>query len=87
MGLVSKPRPYTPPQAIAGCVAYVAQDTGFFSCLTVRETLLFTARLHDAAGADAEVDATLHRLGLDECVGRITLQLMGERVRVEEQPT
>ena len=43
---------YTHPQAIAGSVAYVAQETGFFSCLTVRETLQFTARLHTAADGD-----------------------------------
>jgi ABC-type branched-subunit amino acid transport system ATPase component len=32
-------------QSIQGNIAYVAQETGFFSCLTVHETLSFSAAM------------------------------------------
>lgn len=46
-------------QEPAGSVAYVAQETGFFSCLTVRETLDFTARMQGVG-----VDTSAHLLRL-----------------------
>lgn len=67
-GLSTEPAGAAPPEA-----AFVAQDAAFFSNLTVRETVLLTARLRagesaggeGAAGAGAE--ALLARLGLADC--------------------
>eukprot|EP00238_Polyblepharides_amylifera_P013102 CAMPEP_0196572254 /NCGR_PEP_ID=MMETSP1081-20130531/2340_1 /TAXON_ID=36882 /ORGANISM="Pyramimonas amylifera, Strain CCMP720" /LENGTH=654 /DNA_ID=CAMNT_0041889513 /DNA_START=76 /DNA_END=2040 /DNA_ORIENTATION=+ len=55
-----------------GSVAYVAQDSGFFSCLTVKETLKFHVGLqgsqHGGPSEEEVVTKVVQRLGLSECV-------------------
>lgn len=50
-------------------IAYVAQDTPFFSGLTVRETLSFVARLerHPTLSVKDRVDLLLRKLALSSC--------------------
>jgi ABC-type multidrug transport system ATPase subunit len=52
-------------------VAYVAQDTAFFSNLTVWETVLLAAKLRSAApekAVEEQTKALLTRLGLTDCI-------------------
>ena len=54
-------------------IAYVPQDTPFFSNLTVRETLNFAAKMESRRGEDIEpkVDYVTRKLGLGHCVNTL----------------